>query len=67
MQDLLVEVSALKVVLTHALAKLPRSDLKKMSEDIQEELQTIGEGGATMAAYRVAVDDIISKAASLSR
>lgn len=67
MGPMLQEVAAIKLVLIHVLSRLSPSELREMSETISKELQQFGEGGAAMAIYREKVDELISKAASLSK
>jgi hypothetical protein len=67
MRSIEVEVAAIRVVLTHALSRLPRDELRQISENIHKDLQQFGDGGEPMAGYRLAVDAIVSNAANLSR
>jgi hypothetical protein len=67
MGPILEEFSALKIIVTHLLSRISDTDRRDLSEAIHSDLQEAGEGGIPMATYRAKVDEIIARAASLSR
>jgi hypothetical protein len=70
-QDLLRTLAGVILILKHVLARLPRAEIKKISEGIDVELRALEDLGgpgleAGLVPYRDVVDEIIAMALRLS-